>query len=346
MKIEHTKSLAEAFQYRGLTRHAKPHYLERHAGNDHSFYLVLDPALSKKILTSRSFSAFNYFKPGFERFSNKGQPLTWIEGYFDANLLFKDGKKHQVDKKTVYRLLETMERDLKAFQPTIERYFQKRRQHIRSAIDFAQALTRICFGLLISGLLTIPLRRVLRTLSMRQNVWFVYFHPSRQKAMNDALAYLYRGELPPGENEPGYFEHLLAQSLIVMGYDPLVGSICASIAEGRLEGFAADSFRYCPTSFVSRLCRQTVVIDDIEFAPGDVCFTSLLPASDQHEANTSSLAYGAGPHACVGKSLSLLILAMAQDVYHHAFPEGFEIASTLAPNGAFLDFKKDQQALS
>ena len=340
MEIGHTKSLAEAFQCRGLTQHAKPHFLERYPRDNNSFYLIFDPVLSKRILASRSFSAFNYFKPGFERFSSKDEPLNWIEGYFDANLLFKEGKSHQADKKTIYRLLETMEQDLKAFQPTIERYFEKRRRHIKSAIEFAHSLTRICFGVLISNLLDIPLRRALRTLSMRQNVWFVYFHPSRQKAMNSALAYLYQGEVPPGENKPEHFEHILAQSLIVMGYDPLVGSICASIAEGRTEDFAAGSYRYCPTSFVSRQCKQTVVIDNVQFAPGDVCFTSLLPASDQHESHAPSLAYGAGPHVCVGKSLSLLILAIAQDVYHNSFPKGFEIACTIAPNGAFLDFKR------
>ncbi|MCC5797767.1 MAG: hypothetical protein JJU48_10650 [Methylophaga sp.] len=277
---------------------------------------------------------------------SKNRPLYWIQAFLDANLLFKNGETHRSEKKVVQRLTNDLEAHLLEWQPRLNTYFYKRRSHILSAIDFAQKITRITLGLLISHALSIPLRRALKCLDRRQNIWFIYFHPSRQAAMDAALKYLYQGNTPPDQNDPHYFSHLLVQSLIVMGYDPLVASICASICEADSTDFASDSYRYCPTSFVSRICKQAVLIDGNNFDAGDVCFTSLVPAADQPENNrytqnssASSLAYGVGAHVCVGKSLSLTILGMAQQIFEQHFSDGFAHRSVIASDGAFLSFE-------
>jgi hypothetical protein len=126
----------------------------------------------------------------------------------------------------------------------------------------------------------------------------------------------------------------------------MVGSICASIVEERTEDLAAGAYRYCPTSFVSRICTQPTAIGDVEFKPGDICYVSLMPASDEtgdscpeENGRSPSLAFGLGIHTCIGKHLSLAVLAIAQDILHEVFSEGFEKTSMLAPEGTFLAFK-------
>jgi hypothetical protein len=350
MKIEHTRSLIEAFNNRSLDRHAKSSALESYPGDGYKYYLIYDPGSSRNILTSRAFAGFNYFKPGYVRAKEKEAPLSWIETFFDANLLFEEDEKHIQDKRTLHRLLDGLESNLKNCELDIVNFFLKRKSSVDSAIGFSARFVRVCLGLLISDLLTIPVRRVFKTLTLRENVWFVYFHPLRQRRMNAALEYMCGGESPPGRGDPGYHEYLLAQSLIVMGYDPLVGSICASILDNRGEEFSKGAFRYRATSFVSRICRQEIIIHDIRFSPGDVCFTTLLPAASQIDGDSSprstipsSLAFGAGPHACVGKSISLAMLDIAQHVYLEVFREGFRHDSVIVPDGAFLSFQARHQ---
>lgn len=345
MKIDHAKSLNEAFRYRTIGNHAKPHMIEKYPDEGHNTFLIFDPGFSRKILTSKSFISFNYFQPGLERSHQQNRPLEWMQSYLDSALLFKSGEAHRLQKKSLHELANQLEIYLIEWQPRLEVYFDKRQRHIRSAIDFSHSVTRICLGLLISRLLSIPLRLALKSLEMRANIWFIWFHPARQAMMNEALKHLYQDAMPPDQSDTNYFPNQLAQSLMVMGYDPLVASICASISEGNSNDFAAQSYRFCPTSFVSRVCDEDIQIDGVDFKAGDICFTSLVPAADQPENDDSvnarsskSLAYGAGPHICVGKSLSLTILKIAQHIYQQS-PPGFTNKSIISPDGAFLSFK-------
>lgn len=348
MEIEHTKSLIKAFQYRTLTHHAKPHLLEHYQRDSDNVYLIFDPSFSKKILISRAFISFNYFQPGLDRASENNRPLKWMQSYFDSSLLFMNGEEHRLDKKTLIQLTNQLETLLLEWQPRLDMYFYKRRHSINSAIELSQKITRICLGIIISRLLSISLRRVLKCIDIRENIWFVWFHPSRQVAMDKALEYLYQGEeLSSDRSDPAYFSHQLVQSLIVMGYDPLVGSMCASMSYKEKTCFASDSYRICPTSFVSRVCKEPIQINGLDFKTGDICFTSLVPGADQaeNESSSKSLAYGSGPHICIGKSLSLTILKMAQSIHEKHFSSGFKHNSAISPDGAFLSFRDEASAL-
>lgn len=346
MTLEVVKTIDNAFKTRSLTNHSASRSIKILPYGSQRAMLVFDLSASRKILTSKAFNGLNYFKPGLERLGAAGTPLEMIGNFYDETVLFKEGEDHHALKAAFNRLLVQAIADLQASKPRILNYFRKHKARFASPLDFSDAVVRLCFGLIIARLTSISLRTIYRSLSVRRNVFYSYFHPPRQISANQALVILYGASPPPGKGTPGWHEHLLAQSLIIMGIDPMVGSICASIVEERTEDLAAGAYRYCPTSFVSRICTQPTAIGDVEFKPGDICYVSLMPASDEtgdscpeENGRSSSLAFGLGIHTCIGKHLSLAVLAIAQDILHEVFSEGFEKTSMLAPEGTFLAFK-------
>jgi len=343
MTLDVVKTLDKGFNKRVLTEHASDCPVKVISCDNHQEVLVFDVSISRKILTSKAFSSINYFKPGIEHLAKEGESINLISNFYEQSILFKEGKAHDEVKKAFHYLLEDLSDGLQNNKPLIMKYFDKRKKRISSPLIFTNTLIQLCAGLMISKLTSIPLKRVFHALSLRRNVFFSHFHASRHLASNDAFAYLYGASNPPEEYTHEGHKHLLAQSLIIMGIDPLVGEICANIVEGNTENFIGGVDRHCPTSFVSRLCVQPYSIADLEFNPGDICYTSLLPGKNEGcpsgSNNSSSLAFGVGVHTCIGKRLSLVILGIAQEVMHNCFREGFSGQSVISPDGAFLAFR-------
>jgi hypothetical protein len=347
MTIESTAAAERAFGRRGLTHHSGEPGVRVFQAAGHRIFHVMDPPLSRKILACRDFWAGNYFSPGLQRLEERGENLSWIRAFFDHGLLFRDGAGHQEEKKRFHKVLAELDTELLAFRPRIERYLVQRRRNIDSAKEFADQFTRISVGWMVCRLSGIPLARVLRSMRLRCNIWLPHFHPTRLRNLNQSLAVLYSGSPPPESGQQGFTEHLIAQSLLVMGVDPLAGSIAASLVEGVTLDFARDVSRFCPTSFVTRICIRDSSVGGFDFREGDVCLTSLLPAAaeameapaDAREPRKASLAFGAGVHSCIGKSISLTLLGIAEQVYREQFSAGFPKTSQLASDGAFLAFK-------
>jgi hypothetical protein len=347
MTIESTAAAERAFATRELTHHSGEPGVRIFQAAGHRIFHVMDPPLSRKILACRDFWADNYFSPGLRRLEERGENLSWIRAFFDQGLLFRNGAGHQDEKKRFHKVLAQLDTELLAFRPRIERYLVQRRGNIGSASEFADQFTRICVGWMVSRLTEIPLARVLRSMRLRCNIWLPYFHPTRLRKVNQSFAVLYAGSQPPENGQQGFTEHLIAQSLLVMGLDPLAGSIAASLVEGVTLDFTHDVSRFCPTSFVTRICIRDSSVGGFSFREGDVCLTSLLPSAteaiethaDARERRKASLAFGAGVHSCIGKSISLTILGIAEQVYRDQFSAGFAKTSRLASDGAFLAFK-------
>lgn len=344
--IDVVKTLDEAFKSRTLTHHGANRSVLVFPCRSEQAMLVLDVAISRKILTSTAFAGFNYFKPGIDRLADKGTPAELLAKFYDETVLFKEGEEHRALKSAFGRILAKSCADLEASRPLIHDYFRKRKARISSPLEFSDALVRLCFGLIISRLTTIPLKRVYRSLSLRHNVFFSYFNPPRQLSANEALTRLYGGATPPEKGAADWHAHLLAQSLIIMGIDPTAGTICAGIVEGRTERLSAGVYRYCPTSYVSRICVQPTAIGGIDFQPGDICFVSLVPAEGEagescpaENSRNTSLSFGVGVHACIGKHLSLAVLDIAEEVLDNVFSHGFDRTSIIDPDGAFLAFR-------
>lgn len=344
--IDVVKTLDEAFSSRTLTHHGASRSVKTFPCRSQQAMLVFDVSVSRDILTSPAFAGFNYFKPGIDRLNTKGTSMEPLGTFFDEAVLFKEGDEHRALKSTFARLLSKSCADLEVAKPRILSYFRKRKSRFSSPLEFSDALVRLCFGLIVSRLTAIPLRTVFHSLALRHNIFFSYFNPPRQISANKALTRLYRAAAPPEKGTPDWHAHMLAQSLIIMGIDPTVGTICAGIIEGRTERLSASVYRYCPTSYVSRICVQPASIGEIEFQPGDICFVSLVPAEGEpaescpvENSRNASLSFGVGIHACIGKRLSLAVLDIADEVLDIVFSHGFVRTSTIDPDGAFLAFR-------
>jgi hypothetical protein len=73
------------------------------------------------------------------------------------------------------------------------------------------------------------------------------------------------------EQEDEQLKLLLAQSLLIMGFDPLVATICASSGKKDLPiTFAQDSLQVCPTSYVTRICNEDIVLNGTLFTKGSI----------------------------------------------------------------------------
>ena len=342
--IEIIKTLDAAFGLRTLNEHrARPTVLVI-PGEALNTMLVFDLGTSRKILLSKSFAGFNYFKAGMEWLARSGKDVSILNDFYNSTLLFQEGEMHRAWKSQFSRLLEEASAELDAMKPQILRYFRKRRSHVRSPLDYSMAIVRLCAGLVIARLTSRPLRTVFRALAIRRNIFFPHFHPARHIASGEALQRLYVKAMPPNIDSPEWINHLLAQSLITMGIDPMIASICASIVEGQIEPMTSGVYRYSPVSFVSRVCTAPARIDGLDYAVGDVCYVSLLPSAEADVnpsagAQSASLSFGLGLHTCIGKRISLKILEIAEKVLRDVYGQGFSAQSEIAPDGAFLAFR-------
>jgi hypothetical protein len=348
MTIESTLAVQRAFGARRLTHHAGGPGVKRFQGNGHAIVHVMDPEVSRRILRSPDFVVANLFSPGLLRLAERGESLEWVQRFFDHHLLFQAGREHQQRKKSFHAVLKQAGSDLLASQADIECQVVKRRHRITSASAFSRQVVRVSVAWLVARLTGVPLTRSLRSVLLRSNVWLPYFHPARLRRLDRSFSVLYVGRQYPREGEPGWIEHLAAQSLLVDGLDPITGSMTASLVEGGSFDFVDDVHRFSPTGYVMRICVRACSIGGVAFREGDVCLTSLLPsgpptatpAIGQVSLRQSGLAFGIGIHSCVGKSISLTILGIGERIYKANFPEGFPTASVLAPDGAFMGFRE------
>jgi hypothetical protein len=345
---EVSKSLDDVFNKRAYTTHAGQDSFKIILFSTHKSVIVFDTSLARKILTSKAFAGFNYFKTGMQQLEARGESVQILKDFYNENILFNEGDECPNIKKAFNLYLEDFSIELDKLTPRIVRFFQKRQAIVTSPLIFSLLFTRLCTALLISHLTHLPLKRIYSALRMRRNVFDSYFNPLRQLAASKALQYLYADSAPPKKEAPEWMQHLLAQAMFTMGVDPVVAAICANITNRYTSGFAENIDRFCPTSFVTRICIEQIKLIGIEFYPQDICYLSLLPAALQLEAancpvtnhkRSSSLAFGVGKHTCIGKHFSYQLLRLAEQVVNVSFKNGFTDESSIYADGSFLSFK-------
>lgn len=337
------KLLHKAFGRRDICHHAFDTSIEIVKNGDHKVVVAMDLAFSREILKCSAFTNLNYFKPGLEHARATGKAVAALDEHFNETILFKSGVEHRAMKRHYHEMLKILSAELLEQKPRIHEYFRKRKPRIHTAVAFSGLFVRLVAGMMVAQLTGIPLRRALRAVSMRCNVFCNYFTQSRHLATNKAIEYLYanceRGEpkTPAGERQ------LLAESLLIMGMDPILGTVCASLVESTDADFVANVYRHCPTSFVLRTCSEPISLRGINFNPGDACYIGLAPSAREAEAGAytganTSLAFGVGSHMCIGKLLSLLLLEIVGEIVSTHFPGGFAARPEVHPDGAFLAF--------
>ena len=340
MTLEAAKQLDSVFGSRELESINAELPLRLIVKNGQRYVLVFNRSLTKSILLSKCFSAFDYYKPGTEKLRNSGIPCEELSKFWEHTPLFLEGLEHKKTKLYFHKRLEALNGFLLDKQSTVDRFIAKRKRMLRTPLDFSRAVTRILFAFLIVELTGIGHRKILRALDMRCNVFFGYFHAPRHKSIAALFEWLFHEN--SGNDESCSQDRLLAQSFLVMGADPIMASICGAIVSGS-KSFSESVYRIPPVSFVTRICTSHFSCDGWDFYKGDLVNLSLLPNWDElineDDKNLSnSITFALGTHKCIGENISLTILNMAQIIFENNYPEGFPEESRIAPDGTFLAF--------
>jgi cytochrome P450 len=310
-------------------------------------FLITSRNISRKILVSNAFESLDYFSNGIRKTLESDGKSSAGE-FFKRGPVFSEGPGHLDQRRKLLKLLETYHTSL----PSYESLLHDRLSCSKRAFDpirFAEKLTVFCLATMIADLLQIPFKRAARAVLTRSNVWVAFFHAQRHRRLERALLELTK-EAPPvaDTSDDAQLKLILAQALIVMGYDPLVGAISAMAINRDLVRLAGRSVHAtCPVSYVTRQCVRDVTIEGVDFKAGAVITLSLLPNEDELSASNvdavstkESLAFGLGKHLCVGKKASLIIIDMASRLLKTCQTGDLAHTHAVATDGTFLTFKK------
>ena len=338
--LEAVKDLRRAFANRGLKHHAMDGEIRLHADAHRRIFVVLDPRQSKTVLASRFVENQNYFAEPLDQLMQRGTPLPHVAAYFANALLFKEGADHRSLRARQQPLIDEACDELRRHPSFLTRAVSRGRSPTISPLQFAERLVEMGFALVIRALTGVSFRRALRAMRLRQNTFFYHFHTGRHQAMDRALAELERGHAGPVDSD----RWEVARSLIVMGVDPCVAAVCAAVMENCSDDFGAAIHRYAPTSFVSRRCVSPFALLDHAVEPGDLLYLSLVrpdgakngegPPADRRGP---AVAFGAGPHMCVGRPFALVVSEMAEQIFRGLEPGRIrDPGLTVRGDGSFL----------
>jgi len=310
-----------------------------------NFYLVLTTELSRKILLSKSFVSYDYFSKGIEKYISKGKK-SYVGEFFKYSAIFQEGERHLEQRKNTFRLLEKLNSQLIEQQDNLYKFIKSRSSKIKNQLDFSTNVTIFCLLFLIKQLLNISNKQVIKSILLRNNVWKPYFDRKKFLNLEKSLSILNPKFLSEFNRDDGQLKLLLSQTFIVMGYDPLVATICASASKNELPvSFAKDVMHVCPTSYTTRICKEEVVLNGTKFTKGSILTLSLIPTKNEKKniaevsLATKSLSFGLGHHMCIGKKNSFVILNMAEKVWADVKKDIPIKDLTICPDGSFLAYK-------
>jgi hypothetical protein len=313
--------------------------------SDSSFYLVISTEISKQILVSKSFISYDYFSAGIEKLINN-KKQSFVGEFFRYGLIFQEGEEHLAQRRFLFKMLDELNSQLIQEQHNLHKFITARISKIKTPLDFSKNVTIFCLSFMIKKLLNISNQKAIKSILLRSNIWRSYFDKKKHLGLEKSLLILSSKFISELDNEDDRLKLLLAQSLVIMGYDPLVATICASASKKDLSiTFAQDALQVCPTSYVTRICIENVLIKDILFTKGSIVTLSLLPTKseknniNENSYSTKSLSFGLGNHMCIGKKNSLLILNMAENVWADIKRNIPNPNLTISPDGAFLAYK-------
>lgn len=334
--LDVVKDLRKAFSARSLTGHQLDSSVRVHQLENSRIFVIFDPRISHQLLSSGATENQNYFSANLAQLESKGRGLPRIEAYFENAPLFKDGGDHRKIRAKVLPMIHRSCEQLRAQTPEIVDRACRRLRDDADPLKIATHVVERCFARVILSILDLPPANVLRALRNRASVFHFHFHPGRHRDMNHSLELLTQG-LEPSLVDRSSLEWNVAESLLVMGVDPTIAAITAAILEDHPGPFSEGIQRYAPTSFVSRLCIRPINIGSHTVEAGDVCYLSLIgPASE----SLPSFPFGAGPHICIGKPLSILVCDIAEKVYRRLSPRPSSAPGLDAfGDGTFLSFK-------
>lgn len=336
-QLDVINAMIRLFSKRGLMNHAGGRGVLRYEVDGRTVAFVLDVELSRALLLSNAFEVFDFYADGF-RHTGSDAALERVRRFFDESPVCLNGDAHLAAKQALSALQGEICERFEARAPALRALVLRRAERYASPLAFARAFVELCLAEIIADLLAVSLRTALRALRQRRNVFQFYFHRLCHRAAGEAIGTLHRAAGSAFSQAEGRARMLLAESMLLMGSAPLIGSLTAAVMDAvERPGKARQAERYTPVAVVPRLCLRDITIGGERFAAGELCHVSLLPAADQ--GADPRLAFGAGPHTCIGKRVSLLILNLGIEAAGAAFSGGFQTTPTIAPDGIFLAFR-------
>lgn len=320
--------------------------IERFDNEDGSrLYLVLNTELSRQILISKSFVSFNYFESGIKKYISKEK--SFVDEFFQFSPIFQEGEQHHVQRKKFFKILNNLNSQIIAQEEEFFKFIKSRVCKIKNQLDFSKDFTRFFLIYILKQLLPdVSNKKIIKSIILRQNVWRTYFDLRSFQSMEKSLTILDTKFLSECTQEDERLNILLAQAFIIMGYDPLVATICASTSKQDLPiSFASDSLHVCPTSYTTRICKQDTSINGVKFKKDSIVTISLVPTKNEinkiteNSLNSKSLAYGLGQHMCIGKMNSFVILGVAEKVWSDIKKDIPIQNLSICSDGSFLSYK-------
>jgi len=319
------------------------------SGPEH--FLILSRNLSKRILVSNAFESLDYFSDGIRRTLESGGQSN-AGKFFQRGPVFSEGAGHLDQRRRLLKLLDTYNARLQSREDVLHDRLSRSKRAF-DPIRFAEKLTVFCLASMISDLLQIPFTRAARAVLIRDNVWLAFFHADRHRRLERAFQELpTETDAAAGTSEEAQLKLILAQALIAMGYDPLVGAISAMAINHDLARLGGRSVHAtCPVSYIARQCVKDATIEGIDFKAGAVITLTLLPNQDEWAGSSAdavstkeSLAFGLGKHLCIGKKTSLIIIDMASRLLETCQTGDMTQTHVVATDGTFLTFRRRSNA--
>lgn len=311
------------------------HYNLTHDGE--TIWLILDLDISRQVLKRPEFETHNLFR-SYQRTSD--QPSRQLDSFFQHTLLYNERQDHRDPKKRMVKKIQALMESLPALEKALQQHFESSSE-IDSALEFAETVIHQLLSLLIHQLTGIELLRVQQGLRKRQNLFQFMLLPSVYEQMAELFEELFDPDLLSQQLTDRWLNQHLAQVLMVNGYDPLVGSLCACMAAPTPHKFGDKMLEIAAVSYTHRRCQRAIKLKNLEFSPGDLVFLSLVPGANGE--TSIPLSFGLGPHACVGKRLSQEILNLAQRLLLRYYPSGFQDQLEIFSEGSFLKYRSTSQ---
>ena len=323
----------------------------RCGGPGQSVVIVVDAALSRAVLESPRYEAWNFL----DRILTAAKPekTGWIRRFCEVSTIMVDGPEHVRRRALVDTLIDGCMSAVKDVPPAAIGAV------VQDGLTRPAASAALIAGDVVAMLLAISCSTCLgRTVQLPRDelLSIEFFNPfptlSALARCNDAIAACCQAIGLKPEDEAVATAVL---SLLTMGVRPL-HAVTTQLIDAWLAGAASgdppeavrerlamvDAYAVLPVNFVMRRCIEADTVAAEDVSPGDVVYCFLGSANGCPFTRQSAVPFGAGTHVCSGMQLSIVMFhQVRRALLGLGVPDGLQVAPSRPSRGianAFLTY--------
>jgi cytochrome P450 len=320
-------------------------------GSGHSVVIVVDAALSRAVLESPRYEAWNFL----DRILTVVRPekTRWIRRFCELSPIMVDGPEHVRRRALADTLIDGCMSAVKDLPPAAIGTL------VEDGLARPGASAALIASDVVAMLLGISCSTCLgRTVSLPRDELLAieFFNPfptlSALARCDDAIAACCQAIGLESEDEAVATAVL---SLLTMGVRPL-HAVTTQLIDAWLAGAAAgdppeaireqlamiDAYAVVPVNFVMRRCIEADTVAAEEVSPGDVVYCFLGSATGCPFTRQSAVPFGAGAHVCSGMQLSIVMFhQVRRALLGLGMPDGLQVVPSRPSRGivnAFLTY--------